>query len=502
MSDICICGAIKGENQNCSRCKLSKSLRKRWENPSHKMIEAAKKPRNRGRGLFTKQAAEKRKAYFSSDLHKQRASENGKKVWEKRKRKELPQSLIPISDTKPELAVESVLQSLDIRYKKQCEFGPYIFDFYLADYKILLEVQGRYWHSQPQNISRDIAKQAFISNNYQSLKLYYIDDLETIKKGAIEKFLRKITDKNIKQITINIHNLECKTIPIQIANEFFHRFHYLPKFRKNSKFIYGVYNSNLLIASLVYAHPSYNTVCKKHGQPISKILELARFAIHDKYHVKNLASWAISQTIKLLKKESDATLLVSFADPHFGYSGSIYKASNWEYDGETRPSYYYVDRNKCIIHKKTIWDYATKMGSKESDYAIANSLTKINTEPKKRFIYWLNAPICRPKVKTTAPKTKCLLCGNEFEASHKALQRAIHKHGGYMCHSCSIKESWNKGIYNNRTNSNINWDKIIEAICECGTHNKIKLKSYRNNISKNNKYKCHKCAIKGQLELS
>ena len=49
----------------------------------------------------------------------------------------------------------------------------------------------------------------------------------------------------------------------------------------------------------------------------------------------NTESYFIGQTLKWLKKNTDIQVIVSFADPHHGHSGVIYKASNFIYKGKT-----------------------------------------------------------------------------------------------------------------------------------------------------------------------
>jgi len=50
---------------------------------------------------------------------------------------------------------------------------------------------------------------------------------------------------------------------------------------------------------------------------------------------KNSESFFISQTIKWLRQNTDYEVIVSFADKHHGHTGVIYRASNFEFLGET-----------------------------------------------------------------------------------------------------------------------------------------------------------------------
>ena len=53
---------------------------------------------------------------------------------------------------------------------------------------------------------------------------------------------------------------------------------------------------------------------------------------------KNAESYFISKTIKWLQKNTDWEYIISYADQNQGHKGVIYRASNFNYLGETSPS--------------------------------------------------------------------------------------------------------------------------------------------------------------------
>lgn len=67
-----------------------------------------------------------------------------------------------------------------------------------------------------------------------------------------------------------------------------------------------------------------------------KVLSLTRLAISPDVP-KNGASFLLSQSIKLIDAEK-WHCLVTYADTWQNHTGAIYKATNWEYMGETKPS--------------------------------------------------------------------------------------------------------------------------------------------------------------------
>jgi len=57
---------------------------------------------------------------------------------------------LSIRETKPERLVREYLESNNIKYKQNCPmFRRYYVDFYLKDYRTIIEVYGDYWHSNP-----------------------------------------------------------------------------------------------------------------------------------------------------------------------------------------------------------------------------------------------------------------------------------------------------------------------------------------------------------------
>lgn len=487
---LCKFGHIIGSDTECPACRISISISNRWSSPTQAMINRKRHKPNIS-GLNSPEAAEKRRIYFSSDEHKQKARQQALKLAAERRNGIKPLQL-KTCDTKPELAVERILQSLNITYIKQYQVGPYLFDFYLPNNNVLIEVQGEYWHSLPNALANDYAKESYIKNNTIH-KLRYISELETLSIGAIERILRGLTTSQT-QIEINFSDISIATIDHQTTIDLLKSYHYLPNLRNNTKYTHGIYHNKLLIGALVYGKPNYRNVGGDLCKP-SDIIELIRLVIRDDYHVKNLISNVLSKSLKLLKSQSHESIVIAFADPTFGHSGGVYKASNWIESGETSASYYYIDGNNAVYHKKTIWNQAKRQKSNELDYAVMHGLRKVFSKPKKRFIYKLRKSASQPTVRTTHVEATCSKCDHKFQVSNSALQRAIAKNGAYICLPCSIAKNWERGSYTNRPKKRMyNTDKsIITVKCLCGKEAQLQQKSLQYAIRKHGQYKCMSC---------
>jgi hypothetical protein len=156
-----------------------------------------------------------------------------------------------------------------------------------------------------------------------------------------------------------------------------------------SGYCVGVFLLDRLVATMVFAHPIRQEIASKQQVEFAEILELSRVVIDPIYQSRNFATWMLARGVCLISKlHPQIKMLVSFADPTFGHDGTIYRASNWKYDGESPASYwYYHRRHNKIIHKKTIWDAAKKLSLTEAEYAQMKHYIKVCGQPKLRFLY-------------------------------------------------------------------------------------------------------------------
>ena len=89
-----------------------------------------------------------------------------------------------------------------------------------------------------------------------------------------------------------------------------------------------------LIGAVLYGHPVGFRVVKSISDKLNDgdVMELKRLWIEDGYG-KNIESYCISQTLKMVKQDTDTKVVISYADPGSNHKGIIYRASNWLYQG-------------------------------------------------------------------------------------------------------------------------------------------------------------------------
>ncbi|OGY26501.1 MAG: hypothetical protein A2Z24_00830 [Candidatus Woykebacteria bacterium RBG_16_44_10] len=110
-----------------------------------------------------------------------------------------------------------------------------------------------------------------------------------------------------------------------------------------------------------------------------KYLDFSRLWLDDSAP-KNSESFFIGKCLKLLQKKYPSFIgIVTYADPNHGYSGTIYKASNFIFDGMSRIVKKYISRTGTTVYQRTVTNPSSPLYSQiESD------------KPKIRFIYYFN----------------------------------------------------------------------------------------------------------------
>ncbi len=101
--------------------------------------------------------------------------------------------------TKPELAIYQALQRMGLNFEFQSKMlggrdqkGGLVGDFYLAEYSLLINVQGEYWHSKPDRMAQDKIQR--ISLESRGIRTIWIDALDALRnpKFYIQEALRGV----------------------------------------------------------------------------------------------------------------------------------------------------------------------------------------------------------------------------------------------------------------------------------------------------------------------
>lgn len=120
-----------------------------------------------------------------------------------------------------------------------------------------------------------------------------------------------------------------------------------------SSYCFGMYDQEgEMVGAMIYGKLGMANAWKKYGDSIDEVMELRRLVLVDDTP-KNSESYFIGRTLRWLKANTEVKTIVSYADPNYGHSGVIYRATNFEHVGMTASG------------KVIIWD-----GKKYHDKAI------------------------------------------------------------------------------------------------------------------------------------
>jgi len=151
-----------------------------------------------------------------------------------------------------------------------------------------------------------------------------------------------------------------------------------------------------MIGAMLYGIPSMPATAKKYN-PInpSRCMELRRLCCIDDTPT-NTESYFISKSLKWLKHNTDTEVVVSFADQHHNHAGVIYKATNFEYLGETaRARVLMVDGEE--YHSRSLNQTARPYGrelKRRYDEGDEN-IFFVSRKPKHIYVYYLDKRIKR-----------------------------------------------------------------------------------------------------------
>jgi len=139
--------------------------------------------------------------------------------------------------------------------------------------------------------------------------------------------------------------------------EFMERQHYSHSvFGITPEFCFGVINKKCVVGGAIFGKPAGMGVLKKYSEDGKyRTTELRRFALADECP-RNSESRLLAVMLRALKKKGVQRIL-SYADPMYGHTGIIYKATGFRLVGKTAKRKHvmwkgkkYPDRNIHQIH--------------------------------------------------------------------------------------------------------------------------------------------------------
>lgn len=253
----------------------------------------------------------------------------------------------------------------------------------------IIEVNGDYFHRLvPSRVDKDKKFLNYYDNNLKDkYDLLILWEHEFLAKNRIRDILinklglkRDITWVDKDHLTVN-------SITKEEGDKFLKKYHYMSKIGRGSIYNALLFNNKIIGVSCISSITRKETADRLELQP-HQVMELCKFCLHPGYKSHNLASWFLSRSINIGRPE--VKVIISFSDLAFGHTGTIYKAAGWRFDGKIPPTYWYIDKDGHIMHKKTLYNHARSIRMKESDFANKFEYNKIYTGHRNRYIKVIN----------------------------------------------------------------------------------------------------------------
>ena len=143
--------------------------------------------------------------------------------------------------------------------------------------------------------------------------------------------------------SVQVTDFIVKPVSIQQVKNFVEQWHYSKNINGlRVSLVFGLFHQNALVGCIIYGSLSMANTWQKYGDSEDEVIELKRLCCVDDTK-KNTESFFIAKTIKFIKKFTNYKTIVSYADPFYNHSGTIYKASNFKHKG-------YTDKSLSLIH--------------------------------------------------------------------------------------------------------------------------------------------------------
>ena len=261
---------------------------------------------------------------LSQRLHKcnctyEKSRSCGEKELESFIRKQLPENIEVVLNTK---------------------LGKYEIDIIIPNFKIAIEYNGLYWHSeQILKDAKNYHLEKLIECNNLGYRLIQIFEDEWIEKKNIVK--SKI--KSIFKVLDNkIHARKCiiKEIDSKTKNEFLNKFHLQNS--DISKIKLGAFYNNDLVSVMTFSHGNISKGSKK----IDNVWELNRFCTIPNTSIPGIAS----KLLTYFKRNYDWKEIFSYADRRWS-DGDLYYKLGFNLDHITSPNYWYTKDGCKRIHR-------------------------------------------------------------------------------------------------------------------------------------------------------
>lgn len=204
--------------------------------------------------------------------------------------------------------------------------------------------------------------------------------------------------------------LRLEPVPASVVEPLVAREHYLHSMPAVTAGCFGVYLEGELVGALVLSSgPRSAHRLLAAGRP-GDVLTLARLWLAD-FLPKNSESRVIAVVLRTLRRQGRAKLVLSYADPAAGHTGTIYRAAGFRSLGQTEAASYIVLPDGRAHHPRSVYD---RFGSNGVGHLRATGVParRVSVPGKHRYAYLLD-PSWAWRLKPPASRARPIPSGEE-----------------------------------------------------------------------------------------
>ena len=245
-------------------------------------------------------------------------------------------------------------------------------DLYLPEYKLAIEVNGSYWHSENIKSCKKYHQTKFILCKNQGIHLVSLYDIDWLyNRSKVENILKSII---VSQKRIYARTLHVKKIEREEGTRFLREYH-LDKDTVQSKYYYGLYQNDILVSVMSFG----NLRGQNRHHSTSDCYELVRFASLPNIRIVGGAS----KLLHCFVLENSPKYILAYSDNDY-FSGEVYKKIGFVFTKYTTPDYYwyslsdktYLPRWSC--QPKILCKKYPEIAVKYSDSLEKNIMTELH----------------------------------------------------------------------------------------------------------------------------
>jgi very-short-patch-repair endonuclease len=254
-----------------------------------------------------------------------------------------------VMKSKMEEFVENILKLYNIDYVRNSKntIKNKELDFYIPKYKLAIECNGNYWHSE-NNGGKD--KKYHIEKTEKceelGIKLIHIFEDEYMKTP---KILKSKIKNNLKLTPYKIYARKCKVEEISTddKNNFLNKYHIQGS--DKSKYKFGLYFKNNLVGVMTFCNLRKCMGSVKN----ENTMELSRYATVFNFSIVGGAG----KILKHFIKKYSYTNIISYADRRFS-TGNVYTQLGFTKIRTTPPNYWYLEKETTFLKRRHRYNYA------------------------------------------------------------------------------------------------------------------------------------------------